>query len=404
MNNVMKGNNMKNKKYERRNMKKFSLIILGVIGIVFLFIISDNSVKIELPTDYKPMVLEAHSISDNDLSAFESDLIEESCMIPGISLKNPLEYKNKNPWFENEEVKVLPVFINNEYNLKYHEGPLQNLTREEAIEVGLLVGKKLGIDTTKYECENRGESEFIVCFPSKEKYIVKILPTVEDVGIIFSDNEEVSLPKIRERNEEKLQEKYLAYYYNMYKDLFELEQPVFEARFHRDIYVEKSYDYRVFNRDETIENTIINYSLNPIRFYINTNYREGNRGLSSISLPYKHLYEAAESGEYDNTIIEDLAKKNQLKVVGYYPLISKEEAIEKVLRKEDSNLIRYDGDITLSDIVSIELAYYKGHLNKTIQPVYKVYLDLKVYQDNLHHYELLFVPAIEGQQINVNFN
>ena len=85
-------------------------------------------------------------------------------------------------------------------------------------------------------------------------------------------------------------------------------------------------------------------------------------------------------------------------------MISKEEAIEKVLRKEDSNLIRYDGDITLSDIVSIELAYYKGHLNKTIQPVYKVYLDLKVYQDNLHHYELLFVPAIEGQQINVNFN
>ena len=106
-----------------------------------------------------------------------------------------------------------------------------------------------------------------------------------------------------------------------------------------------------------------------------------------------------------------MANKNKLELLGNYPLISKEEAVDKVLRKEYLSVIDYDRDIDKSDIMSIELVYYAGPTNKIILPIYKVYLNLKdtvhdySSEDNgLEHYGLFYVPAIKGQYLNITYN
>lgn len=114
------------------------------------------------------------------------------------------------------------------------------------------------------------------------------------------------------------------------------------------------------------------------------------------------------SNEYENTVIEKLAKRNELEIIGYYPLISEEEAIEKVLNKEYLSTIEYDRDVDLSDIISIELIYYWVPVNKEIQPVYKVYLDLKntindyqYEEEDLNTYGIFYVPAIESKYLDL---
>lgn len=372
-----------------------------------------NIAEIELPNEYKPMTVKNYAI-DNDIPALDFS-ITEGQGIPSIILKNPSEYSNKNPWFQNEDVKVLPVFINKGYNPKYHEGPLEYLTEEESVEVSLLVGEKLGINTNKYESISYGNSYYMY-FPNREECVVRVEPSVKDIRIFIegTNKKEViaELPNIQEENEHTLQEKYLVYFYNVYEKILKMEQPIFEITFDRYFNGDRNYNYRVFNQEETVEDTIINYNLNSTDFWINTNYLDGaENGLRFVDVSYKQLLESANSNEFDGSIIEKLANKNKLELLGNYPLISKEEAVDKVLRKEYLSVIDYDRDIDKSDIMSIELVYYAGPTNKIILPIYKVYLNLKdtvhdySSEDNgLEHYGLFYVPAIKGQYLNITYN
>lgn len=388
--------------------------IYKALGIVNHIDTENNNdiIQIELPTNYKPMILKNYSVSNN-LKTLDFNVMEGDG-IPSIILKDPLEYKNKNPWLNNEDVKVLPVFINNKYNLKYHEGPLEYLTEDESIEVSLLVGKRLGIDTTKYECNNYGSS-YNIFFPNKKESILWIQPSIDEIRVFFGSFDSgtnIPLPNINENDEGKLQEKYLMYYYKIYESILKMNQPILESTFECNIYGDKTYQYRIFNQYETVEDTIINYILNSTQVYINMYYSDvDNNGLSIIDLSYKQLLDSANSKEYDNTIIENLAKKNELKILGYYPLISKQDVIEKVLRKEYLSTIEYDRDINLSDIISIELIYYLVPMNKEIQPVYKVYLDLKDTMNDydsldkdLNSYGIFYVPAIESRYLNLKLD
>lgn len=370
----------------------------------------NNLIQIELPANYKSMEIKNYNVSDN-LKRLDFSVLEGEG-IPSIILKEPLEYKNKNPWFSNKDIKVLPVFMNNNYNLKYHEGPIEYLAKDESIEVSLLVAEKLGIDTTKYQCDNYGNS-YIIYFPNKKESIVEIQPFIDEIRIFFDSfdsNKSISLPNINESNEENLHEKYIIYYYNLYESILRMEQPIFESTFERNIYGEKVYKYKIFNQEDTVEDTIVNYNTNYVRVYINTYDSEiNNNGLTTIDLTYKQLMDSANSNEYENTILEKLAKRNELEVLGYYPLLSEEDVTQKVLSKEYISTIEYDRDIDLSDIMRIELIYYVVPINKTIQPVYKVYLDLKntinyydYYKDNdLNTYGIFYVPAIESKYLNL---
>lgn len=372
---------------------------------------NDNSfIEVELPADYRPMEVKDYDISPN-LERLSLRILEGD-VIPSIILKDPSEYKNKNPWFSNKDVKVLPVFKNKNYNPIYHEGPIEHLTEEESIKISLLVAEKLGIDTTKYQCNNLGDS-YILYFPNKQEPNVEIMPSIDEIRIFFNplkDKENLSLPNINEDNEDVLHEKYLAYYYNLFESILRMDQPIFESSFERSIYGDKMYTYKIFNQEDTVEDTIINYSTNYVQVYIHTDYLDtNNNGLYGIDLTYKQLMDAGNSKEYENTIIEELAKRNELEIIGYYPLISEEEAIEKVLNKEYLSTIEYDRDVDLSDIISIELIYYWVPVNKEIQPVYKVYLDLKNtsnYDDyfkgnELNLYGIFYVPAIESKYLDI---
>ncbi len=363
---------------------------------------NDNSfIEVELPADYRPMEVKDYDISPN-LERLSLRILEGDG-IPSIILKDPSEYKNKNPWFSNKDVKVLPVFTNKNYNPKYHEGPVEYLTEEEAIEVSLLVADKLGLDSTKYQCVNYDNSNHIY-FPNKEEPFVEILPSIEEIRIFFNPyiNGNGSLSNINEDNEDILHEKYLIHYYNLFEGILNMDQPVFESCFERNIYGEKQYHYKIFNQEDTAEDTLVNYSTNYVRIYID------NDGLWGIDLSYKQLLDGGNSNEYENTVIEKLAKRNELEIIGYYPLISEEEAIEKVLNKEYLSTIEYDRDVDLSDIISIELIYYWVPVNKEIQPVYKVYLDLKntindyqYEEEDLNTYGIFYVPAIESKYLDL---
>ena len=370
----------------------------------------DNSIaedskptEVEVPVNYKPMEVENYEPSEG-LESISMTILEGQG-IPSIILKDPSEYKKKNPWFNYKDIEVLPVFINKNYNLLYHEGPVEYLTEEEAVEVSLLVAERLGIDTGKYECEDLGAS-YIIYFPNKQKASFEICPSVDEVRIFFNPlngNMDLSLPAIDEEDEDLLHEKYLVYYYQLFENILRMKQPVFEASFERNIHGEKMYKYMIFNQEDMVEDTIVNYSTNFARIYIDTN------GLSGIDISYKQLMDAAAPNGYENTIIERLAKGNELELLGYYPLINQEEAIEKILNKEYLSTIEYDRDIDLGDIMAIELIYYWVPVNKTIQPVYRVYLDLKetmhdygqYEEEGLNTYGIFYVPAIETKYLNV---
>src|SRR5690606_15904563 len=114
--------------------------------------------------------------------------------------------------------------------------------------------------------------------------------------------------------------KYLIYYYNLFENILKMDQPVFESSFERDIYGEKMYTYKIYNQEDTVEDTIVNYSTNYVRIHINTyDIDRDHNGLSGIILTYKQLMDSANSKEYENTVIEKLAKRNELEVLGYYP-------------------------------------------------------------------------------------
>lgn len=368
-----------------------------------------NLIEVELPNAYRAMEIKNYSVSDN-LERISLKLLEGEG-IPSIILKDPSEYKNKNPWFNNKDIEVLPVFKNKTYNLKYHEGPLEYLTEEESIEVSLLVAERLGMDTSKYECEGFGES-YVIYFPNKNEPIVEIMPSIDEIVVFFDpyNNGNISLPNINEYHEDILYEKYLVYYYNTFESILRMEQPVFESSFERDIFGEKMYTYKIFNQEDTVEDTIVNYSTDYVRIYINVYESDIDyNGLSGIILTYRQLMNTADSNEYENTIIERLAKRSELEIVGYYPLISEEEAIEKVLSKEFISTIEYDREIELSDIMSMELVYYWAPVNKEIQPVYKVYLDLNDTSNydyfeyiDLNLYGIFYVPAIESKYLDIS--
>src|SRR5690606_36292023 len=155
-----------------------------------------------------------------------------------------------------------------------------------------------------------------------------------------------------------------------FESILRMEQPVFESSFERDIFGEKMYTYKIFNQEDTVEDTIVNYSTDYVRIYINVYESDIDyNGLSGIILTYRQLMNTADSNEYENNIIERLAKRSELEIVGYYPLINEEEAIEKILSKEFISTIEYDREIELSDIMSMELVYYWAPVNKEFQPV-----------------------------------
>lgn len=369
---------------------------------------SDKQIDEELPSTYKPMVVKNYSVSDN-LKKISFKLMETQG-IPAIFLKEPSEYKTKNPWLSNKDIRVLPVFKNKDYNLKYHEGPVEYLNEEEAVEVSLIVAEKIGIDSTYYECENLGSS-YIIYFPNKLEPVVTIEPSIDEIRLFFDleNNEKISLPNIEEEKEDLLHEKYLKYYYDLFESILKMEQPIFECAFERDIYGDKMYTYKIFNQEDTVEDTIVNYNTDYVWMYINTDKTNSeNNGLRIINITYSQLMKVLDASEYEDTVIEKLAKRNELEVVGYYPLISEEEALEKVLRKEYISAIEYDRDIELSDIMSIELTYYWVPVNEEILPAYEVYLDLRDtrYYDfnddyDLKLYGLFFVPAIESKYLEI---
>lgn len=90
--------------------------------------------------------------------------------------------------------------------------------------------------------------------------------------------------------------------------------------------------------------------------------------------------------------------------LGYYPVISLEDATELLLKHHYLTHFKMD-DIKREDIYGAQLKYFESQANETILPVYEfmVAVDFGLHVDpNYVTYALFYVPAIEPSLVTIN--
>lgn len=167
-------------------------------------------------------------------------------------------------------------------------------------------------------------------------------------------------------------------FYNKYEALFGFTQPEFKLIEAYNVHGERFYEYRYVYEGAANNDAekIINFDFTRARIAISS---ELGLGAVQLSSPLKY------------------------KEVGDYPIISKDEAIAKLLAGEYLANIPDDKQITEDDIAKVEFAYFQSPSTKYFQPVYIFYVELEEHtlENGLIVHGKYFVPAVEEQYLDI---
>lgn len=349
---------------ENRQPKKIRLTKYMAIGVSVIVIISSLFIKTYVyRKDSTPnMANENSSLTiDKDLPKIRFSLSPGGMGYAGIMLFNREELISKNSWSEDINIDKLPVFKN---DMPTDLLQLEDyFPREKKDELAERTAQTLGVDIIEYD-----EQCSYIC----DNHIsISIWP---DLSISIHWDKAVELPDINIEDEYEKQLYYLKYYYHLYENLFNFEEPEFEIMWAYSFSGEKKYDHYVFDKNGSNQEKILNYSFNKARFGIID-------GMFVLHLPSVHQYEK----------------------IGDYPIISKKEAISNILKGKYLTTVPYDEDIDLEDIAKMELVYYISPYFEYLQPVYTAYIELENdrQENGLITYGIYYTPAIEEEYVDI---
>ena len=322
-------------------------------------------------------------------------------------MRKEFEQRDAQPWGKGEDFKVLPVFKNPDYGFVPVSQKTQEERNEKIIEYlpefrkrAQEIAEKMNVNPKVYEesIQAVGKSCW---FGFPQRFIwagVNIQVGDSEVRIdkakafpgIGKWDVTTDLEKIKGSLKEEL-------------DSCVFLDPMENPKFLYNIYShvegeneqEKMMGLKAYEQGKTLEEAFINYYLNAYQ-------------LNIFVAPWINQEE---------DMAEVLMRKfsRGLDVLAYYPIISREEAVEKAIQGEyvwmyDQKL-KYP--ITKDLIYRIDLVYSENQYEETYQPVYEILVecqDEEFYRGAseqvraLKYYHRITVPAVKGAKISVRFN
>lgn len=361
----MLNNILENKKGHRIRFRRYITIaasIVVVLSSIFIKTYTDRKHSpSDLPDEKKPPII------DENLPKIQFSLSPEGMGYAGIMLYNREELISKNPWSKDMIIDRLPV-----YKSDLPTDPVQKedyLSGKEKDKLARKIAKTLGVGII--------ETDNYHSYKCDQGITINIGPDLS--ASIFWDDA-VKLPDTKIKDEYEKQVYYLKYYYELYRDLLNLEEAEFEVVYDYSYQGDKHYDHYVFDKHGSDQDKILNYNFNKARFGIS----EESNGLHVLHLP--SLYQGEKIGDY--------------------PIISVDEAVSNILKGEYLTTVPYEENINREDIAKIELEYYISPYCEYMQPVYVAYIELENdRQDNgLITYGIYYTPAISKEYVNIVFD
>ncbi|MEY8236088.1 hypothetical protein AALA36_10165 [Lachnospiraceae bacterium 66-29] len=292
------------------------------------------------------------------------------------------EIVNDNPWSEEAEISTLPVYRRqfiydpDRDNYGYDFAKMEALLRD--------VAGRLGLDAEHLEVkERKGSYYFNAYLTAKDEGIEIEVGHNMTVDIEFKHK--VSLPdQYRFTDHASYQEVAAAAVYlkEEYKELIGMENP--QINITGGDYNDKlqqSYDLEFYDGSGDIKNKIVNYNFNRIVFYTS------GKKLWLIRL-----------------FCPDLSE-----MVGEYPIITTEEAMDCLLRGDYISSVFYEVP-GREYIKKTELVYKVEDYEEYYMPYYEFYVELpqEEQENGLKTYGIYQVPAVEEKYISykgkANFN
>lgn len=305
--------------------------------------------------------------------------------VEAFNAYSPSEIGNDNPWNADMEFSELPVYK----NLTYTEFSHSDYFDETALtDMAKATAEKLGLtanENTKTESTFKGKNADVLY--SVEAVYIGEKYGVDEIGIKVNTTGEIRVSfgrgytdsyKLPEglSFDEETERAALEYVAEIFKGLFGFDNPTVDIhRTGRDIYGKTGYNelYIYDSSKDNVQN-ILNYSLNSVRV-------SGKGEQLEIMWIYNRL---------------DYAMN-----IGYYPVISLEEATELLTDgKFNGSFIEdavQNGKITEDIIVSAELIYRSS--DNYYLPCYRFCVKLEDSEGDMEAYGACYVPAVEEKYL-----
>ncbi|MBQ6867287.1 MAG: hypothetical protein IJO16_01265 [Clostridia bacterium] len=342
--------------YKRRPIVKIGAIAaclaLAIIGAMFPW--STGKKPISASTEATNAYYEIPTTA-SDLPMLSIIDRHDSMGFEGFMAYDISEIVSNNPWREDIELETLPVFENTaEYNSHYE-----------------IIGSDFPAEEFKKEVASR------------------MKPDGAEIGyhypwnVYINFDEPVSLPDeyvFEHHMSYDEAENTAKYLLEQYSDLIAFEEPTVDIYYgDYNIYGQQSHDISFYEGKGDYVEDILAFNFNRVTFH-----QQDDGKLMSISV-----------------LAEDYFTMSKL---GDYPIISLDEAKEKLKNGQLITTVPRDFEFDLSKPLKCELIYRAGHLDEIYMPYYRFYVELEGFENKgsefgLKNFGAFYVPAVEEKYI-----
>lgn len=355
-----------------------------------------------------PDCLKGTLTADENLPKIYVEMKNAGMGYEGIAVPDISDYASGNPWSEEQNITVMPVYKN---RVVKDQGfsILTDVDSEEIvaemksvlIENAAALGVELTADDIDDNLPTQEERKIIAesYYAAWREEIPKGYFTPNNISyetdeyIITTDSsfctriefkQPVSIPYALKTTYREQALEAAEYLITEYSDLLNMENPV-AAIDGGDYALDDSgahqlmFDISVYDASGTIEQRIENYFMRYVKFCTN----------DSGDLRTIHIRR------------DDLAGE----LVGNYPLITAEEAAEKLKNGEYASSVPIPEDCTIDEYARVELVYRTSITDEYFIPYYKFWVDISDMMEftgvgeTIKHYGAFYVPAVQPEYI-----
>jgi hypothetical protein len=295
----------------------------------------------------------------------------------GLMAYNVDELTGGNPWNESTKLKKLPVFKNTlksaSNKINHDDLFTKELIKKSESILKAFKDEVLNIEQNDYSITLKGTHTDITTYNTGE------------ISINFS--KPISIPKKFKLSEDAKKSDYeavLNYLIKNYKRIIDMKSPAFDIWPHYTFSGEKSWDTYIYENSGNLENQIVGYNFNRIRFGFD---------------------------DSNNLHIIWLLKTDINEKIGDYPIISIEQAKQALLKGDYYTTVpeEFPGE---SEIEKVELIYRTQNFQDYFIPFYRFYINLpsQKLENELNTFGIYYVPAVEPSylkplpKVEVQFN
>lgn len=298
------------------------------------------------------------------------------------------ELNDNNPWSENDDLKVLPIFTNTLYTKDPNQWVESYLTGDEMLNKANEVAEILKVEVTeayiepteaqmKFYEDKTGEK----ANPNPTRAVIKgngieiNVRTSGEIEVWYEPGDKLpSSYKFSYQTKYKDAEKTMKYLIEKYKYLIDMKSPQINITGQYTFYGEQNFDFNIYEGYGSLLDKILGYNFNTIKFAPN------DKG-SELWLIRKQ-------------------KTDLSQVIGYYPTISAEEAKELLVSGKGITSVpeKFPGKEYIS---RVKLVYYTGY-QEVFMPYYEFLVEMPTMQEKngLKTYGIYYVPAIKSEYIS----